>query len=61
MSNHIETLAHNLARALAHDAADVLEPLAGNPIDDATRERLAGALLPVLMAHIPPLRNLVHA
>ncbi|OXI91045.1 hypothetical protein CFB40_12125 [Burkholderia sp. AU31652] len=61
MSNHIETLAHNIARAFAQDAADALEPFAGQPIDDAARERLADALLPVLIAHIPSLPNLVHA
>ncbi|WGY67339.1 hypothetical protein KEC55_10780 [Burkholderia cepacia] len=61
MSNHIETLTLNLARALAHDAADALEPFAAMPIDDAARERLAVALRAAMMANIPPLPNLVQA
>ncbi|AOK29861.1 hypothetical protein AQ611_10935 [Burkholderia singularis] len=51
----------NVARALAHDAADALEPDAGQPIDDATRDRLAAALQRVLVEHLPPLRNLAGA
>ncbi|MCO1361311.1 hypothetical protein [Burkholderia multivorans] len=64
MSNN-EYLAHtrlqNISRALAHEAADALEPDAGQPIDDAARERLAVALQAALMANIPPLPNLVQA
>ncbi|KWN15863.1 hypothetical protein [Burkholderia ubonensis] len=61
MSKHIETLTLNVARALAHDAADALEPLAAMPIDDAARERLAVALQAALMANIPTPPNLVQA
>ena len=62
MSNHIETITHprlqNVARALAHEAADALEPDVGQPIDDATRDRLATDLHRVLAANLPPLQNL---
>ncbi|WP_155753193.1 hypothetical protein [Burkholderia territorii] len=62
MSNRDKTLAHlrlqNVARALAHEAADALEPDAGQQIDDATRDRLATDLHRILAANLPPLRNL---
>ncbi|WP_234745630.1 hypothetical protein [Burkholderia sp. WTPI3] len=64
MSNN-EYLAHtrlqNISRALAHEAADALEPDAGQPIDDAARERLADDLYRALATNLPPLRSLVAA
>ncbi|CAM8821724.1 hypothetical protein [Burkholderia pseudomallei] len=51
----------NVARALAHDAADTLAPAAGKPISDATRDRLAADFYRALAANLPPLRNLVSA
>ncbi|PRG37573.1 hypothetical protein [Burkholderia multivorans] len=55
----ISVIALNLARALAHEVMDSIEPLAARPIDDAERERLAAVLHPVLVENIPPLPNLV--
>lgn len=59
-------LLQNVARALAHDAADAFEPfagapIAGAPIDDATRDRLAADFCRSLAANLPPLRNVVSA
>jgi hypothetical protein len=54
-------LLQSVARALAHDAADALEPLAGRPIDEAERARLAAALYAALAENVPPLPNLVCA
>lgn len=51
----------NVAHVLAHSAANALEPDAGQPIDDATRERLAADIFQALAANLPPLRNLVLA
>lgn len=51
----------NVARALAHDAADTYEPFAGSAIDDATRDRLAADFCRSLAANLPPLRNVVSA
>ncbi|QTO42408.1 hypothetical protein [Burkholderia latens] len=63
MSNHTDTLAHprlqNVARALAHEAADALEPDAAQSIDDATRDRLAAAFCRALVENLPPLKNLI--
>ncbi|WP_144025198.1 hypothetical protein [Burkholderia sp. HI2500] len=49
----------NVARALAHDAADALEPLAGQLIDEDSRNRLARSIAQALYDNLPPLRNLV--
>lgn len=54
-------LLQSVARALAHDTADALEPLAGRPIDEAERARLAAALYAALAENVPPLPNLVCA
>lgn len=51
----------NVARALAHDAADALEPFASRPIDDAMRDRLEADFYRALVENLPPLRNLVSA
>lgn len=63
--NHTEqarsALLQNLASALAHDAADMLEPSAGRPIDQAARDKIAAAIYQVLRDNVPPLVNVQHA
>lgn len=63
--NHTEqarsALLQNLATALAHDAADVLEPSAGQPIDQAARGRIAAAMYQAFRDNVPPLVNVLHA
>ncbi|SMG28342.1 hypothetical protein [Paraburkholderia susongensis] len=49
----------NVAAALAHEAADALEPDAGQMIDDDTRERIARGIALALYENIGPLHNLV--
>ncbi|HDR9161792.1 TPA: hypothetical protein QDB28_002160 [Burkholderia vietnamiensis] len=65
MNNHNEILAHarlqNVAHALAYEAADALEPDAGQPIDTVVRDRLAHAFALALNENLPPLRNLLPA
>lgn len=63
--NHTEqarsALLQNLASALAHDAADMLEPSAGKPIDQSARDLLAADIGKALTRHMPTLTNVRHA
>ncbi len=56
-----EAVLLNVSRVLAADAAEVLAPLAGQPIDDATRDKLARAFAVALYDNLPPLKNLTVA
>ena len=50
-----------LSQYLAEQAADSMEPDAGQPINAATRQQIADGIAAVLVAHIPPLVNIKRA
>lgn len=54
-------LLQNLARVLANQAVDVLEPLSGHAIDDEARTALASDIAHALTKNAPPLVHVVHA
>lgn len=51
----------NLAHAAANDMADALAPLAGQEIDQNTRDKIAADVFQSLAAHMPVLVNVRHA
>lgn len=60
-TDHARTaLLQNLARAMAEDAADALEPAAGHPIDTDLRAKLAADVYQALRNNVPTLMNIRH-